>query len=217
MAGSIAFVVITGMSGAGKSYAIKCFEDMGFFCVDNLPTTLIPTFADLIARSTRAVEPGGLGVDVREASTSRICSTRWPSCASGATPPRSCSWRRARSRSCGAIARRRRRHPLARRRQRARRHPRRAQDALHAAGGRRSRGGLLGADRAPAQAICWSSTTSRRGRQPGLSISLVSFGFKHGVPFDADLVFDVRFLPNPTSWRRCARWTGATAGCGTSS
>ena len=54
------------MSGAGKSYAIKCFEDMGFFCVDNLPTTLIPTFADLVARSTHTVDRVALGVDVRE-------------------------------------------------------------------------------------------------------------------------------------------------------
>ncbi|MET0486998.1 MAG: RNase adapter RapZ, partial [Candidatus Rokuibacteriota bacterium] len=66
MAGPITFVVITGMSGAGKSYAIKCFEDMGFFCVDNLPTTLIPTFADLVARSTHTVDRVALGVDVRE-------------------------------------------------------------------------------------------------------------------------------------------------------
>src|SRR5262249_7800273 len=66
MAGLITFVVITGMSGAGKSYAIKCFEDMGFFCVDNLPTTLIPTFADLVARSTQVVDRVALGVDVRE-------------------------------------------------------------------------------------------------------------------------------------------------------
>ena len=66
MAGPIQFVIITGMSGAGKSYAIKCFEDMGFFCVDNLPTTLIPTFADLVARSTHTADRVALGVDVRE-------------------------------------------------------------------------------------------------------------------------------------------------------
>jgi UPF0042 nucleotide-binding protein len=62
----IAFVVITGLSGAGKSYAIKCFEDMGFFCVDNLPTTLIPTFADLVARADTQRGRVALGVDVRE-------------------------------------------------------------------------------------------------------------------------------------------------------
>src|SRR3989442_11752009 len=62
----LSFVFITGLSGAGKSYAIKCFEDMGFFCVDNLPTTLIPTFADLIARSGQTIRRVALGVDVRE-------------------------------------------------------------------------------------------------------------------------------------------------------
>ena len=66
MTPSLAFVVITGLSGAGKSFAIKCFEDMGFFCVDNLPTTLMPTFADLIARSGQKVDRVALGVDVRE-------------------------------------------------------------------------------------------------------------------------------------------------------
>ena len=66
MPGTITFVVITGLSGAGKSYAIKCFEDMGFFCVDNLPTTLIPTFADLVGRSSHAITRVALGVDVRE-------------------------------------------------------------------------------------------------------------------------------------------------------
>ncbi len=60
------FVVISGLSGAGKSFAIKCLEDMDFFCVDNLPTTLIPTFADLAARSNQRVHRVALGIDVRE-------------------------------------------------------------------------------------------------------------------------------------------------------
>ena len=60
------FVIITGLSGAGKSYAIKCFEDLGYFCVDNLPTTLIPTFAELCAQSSRGMTNIALGVDVRE-------------------------------------------------------------------------------------------------------------------------------------------------------
>src|SRR5438477_5364821 len=66
MPAPLSFVVITGLSGAGKSYAIKCFEDMGFFCVDNLPTTLIPTFADLVTRSAQKMNRVALGVDVRE-------------------------------------------------------------------------------------------------------------------------------------------------------
>jgi len=62
---AIGFVIITGLSGAGKSYAIKCLEDMGYFCVDNLPTTLIPTFAELCAQSSREIRKIALGVDVR--------------------------------------------------------------------------------------------------------------------------------------------------------
>ena len=62
----IRFVIITGLSGAGKSYAIKCLEDLNYFCVDNLPTTLIPTFAELCAQSSRGIPAIALGVDVRE-------------------------------------------------------------------------------------------------------------------------------------------------------
>src|SRR5437016_696591 len=65
-ADSLDFVVITGLSGAGKSYAIKCFEDMDFFCVDNLPTTLLPTFADLATRSSQKIHRVALGIDVRD-------------------------------------------------------------------------------------------------------------------------------------------------------
>ena len=58
------FVIVTGLSGAGKSIAIKSFEDIGFYCVDNLPATLIPMFADLIVQSK--VDRVALGIDVRE-------------------------------------------------------------------------------------------------------------------------------------------------------
>src|SRR5262245_19618312 len=59
-------IIITGLSGAGKSWAIKCFEDLGYYCVDNLPTTLIPTFAELCAHSTRRIARIALGADIRE-------------------------------------------------------------------------------------------------------------------------------------------------------
>ncbi len=60
------FVIITGLSGAGRSFGIKCLEDLGYFCVDNLPTTLIPTFAELCAHSSRDMPLIALGVDIRE-------------------------------------------------------------------------------------------------------------------------------------------------------
>jgi UPF0042 nucleotide-binding protein len=196
MAGPITFVVITGLSGAGKSYAIKCFEDMGFFCVDNLPTTLIPTFADLVTRSSDTITRVALGVDVREGEyLSHLIDTL----------------AELRKREHGvevlfleageeALVRRyretRRRHPL-------------APDG-NVVDGIRAERKALSTMREVADRIVDTSTLTVHqlkdlliemyvapGQRPGLTISLVSFGFKHGVPFDADLVFDVRFLPNP--------------------
>ncbi len=196
MPAPLSFVVITGLSGAGKSYAIKCFEDMGFFCVDNLPTTLIPTFADLIMRSEQPIHRVALGVDVREgAYLSRLLDII----------------RELRTRghqvevlfleaSEEALVRRyhetRRRHPLA--------------GEGNALDGIRAERKTLSDLREIADRILDTSALTVHQlkdrlvelyvapkARPGLAISLVSFGFKHGVPFDADLVFDVRFLPNP--------------------
>jgi len=196
MPAPLSFVVITGLSGAGKSFAIKCFEDMGFFCVDNLPTTLIPTFADLIMRSEQPIHRVALGVDVREgAYLSRLLDII----------------RELRTRghavevlfleaSEEALVRRyhetRRRHPL-------------AGDGNALDGIRAERKALSDLREVADRIVDTSALTVHQLKdrlvelyvapkaRPGLAPSLVSFGFKHGVPFDADLVFDVRFLPNP--------------------
>jgi UPF0042 nucleotide-binding protein len=193
----IRFVIITGLSGAGKSYAIKCLEDLGYFCVDNLPTTLIPTFAELCANSSRGIQAIALGVDVREGEyLVNMVETI----------------QELRSRghrvdvlfleaSDETLVRRyhetRRRHPLA------------------------GEGNVLDGIRAERKALAHLREIANRvidttsltvhqlkdqmvhsygpqaAKGGGLTVSLVSFGFKHGVPYDADLVFDVRFLPNP--------------------
>ncbi len=196
MPAPLSFVVITGLSGAGKSFAIKCFEDMGFFCVDNLPTTLIPTFADLIMRSEQPIHRVALGVDVREgAYLSRLLDII----------------RELRTRGHGvevlfleaseeALVRRyhetRRRHPL-------------AGDGNALDGIRAERKALSDLREVADRIVDTSALTVHQLKdrlvelyvapkaRPGLAPSLVSFGFKHGVPLDADLVFDVRFLPNP--------------------
>ncbi len=196
MADSVAFVIITGLSGAGKSHAIKCFEDMGFFCVDNLPTTLIPTFAELIARSRQDVQRIALGVDVREGEyLSHLLEALHELKRRGHTVE--VLFFEA---SDEALVRRyhesRRRHPLA------------------------AEGNVLDAIRAERKAMAHMREISDRiietssqtvhqlkallaelyvtpRMRSGLTASLVSFGYKHGIPFDADLVFDVRFLPNP--------------------
>jgi UPF0042 nucleotide-binding protein len=191
---SITFVVLTGVSGAGKSVAIKCLEDMGFFCVDNLPTTLIPTFADLVARSqhTRVA----LGVDVRagEYLTHLIDAI---------------AALRARDHRVEvlfleagdeALVRRyretRRRHPLAGEGQvlDGIRAERRALADLREIADRIVDTSTLNVHQLKEQLVALYGSP---GARTGLAAALISFGFKHGIPIDADLVFDVRFLPNP--------------------
>jgi UPF0042 nucleotide-binding protein len=192
----LSVVVITGLSGAGKSYAIKSFEDMGFFCVDNLPTTLIPTFADLIARSGQTIRRVALGVDVREGEY---------------LPHLLDAIRELRARGHAVevlfleaseefLVRRyhetRRRHPL-------------AGEGNVLEGIRAERKAMSNLREIADRIVDTSRLTVHELKERlvelyvspkarvGLMTSLVSFGFKHGVPFDADLVFDVRFLPNP--------------------
>lgn len=192
----LSFVFITGLSGAGKSYAIKSFEDMDYFCVDNLPTTLIPTFADLIARSGQTIRRVALGVDVREGEyLSHLLDAIRELKARGHAVE-------VLFLEAGeeALVRRyhetRRRHPLAvegnvlegiRAERKAMSHLREIADRIvdtSALTVHQLKGLLVELYVTPKARL-------------GLATSLVSFGFKHGVPFDADLVFDVRFLPNP--------------------
>jgi UPF0042 nucleotide-binding protein len=196
MSKALGFVIITGLSGAGKSFAIKCFEDIGYFCVDNLPTTLIPTFAELTARSTRDIRHVALGVDVREGEylphlVEALQELRRQNC------PVEVLFLEAGEE---ALVRRyhesRRKHPL-------------AGEGNVLEGIRAERKALAQFREIADRIIDTSSLTVHQLRQqlmelygtprsrPGLSTSLISFGYKHGIPYDADLVFDVRFLPNP--------------------
>src|SRR6059036_4084450 len=196
MPAPLSFVVITGLSGAGKSFAIKCFEDMGYFCVDNLPTTLIPTFAELCAQSSRPIRKIALGVDVREGEylahfVEALEALR------GRAHRVEVLFLEA---GDEALVRRyhetRRRHPL-------------AGEGSVLDGIRAERKALSDLREVADRIFDTSALTVHQLKdrlvelyvapkaRPGLAPSLVSFGFKHGVPFDADLVFDVRFLPNP--------------------
>ena len=196
MPAPLSVVVITGLSGAGKSYAIKCFEDMGFFCVDNLPTTLIPTFADLIMRSEQPIHRVALGVDVREgAYLSRLFDT--------------IRELRARSHTVEVLFLEASEESLVRRYHETRRRHPLAGEGNALEGIRAERKALSDLREVADRILDTSALTVHQLKdrlvelyvapkaRPGLATSLVSFGFKHGVPFDADLVFDVRFLPNP--------------------
>ena len=217
MAGPITFVVITGMSGAGKSYAIKCFEDMGFFCVDNLPTTLIPTFADLVARSKHTDRPRGAR---RRRARGRVPHA--PARHAGRAA-------RARPRRRGAVPGGERGGagaplpgdappaPAGARRQRAGRHPRRAQGALHHARGRRPHRRHRPRSPCTSSRTCSSSTTSRPGGGRACPSRWCRSGSSTGSRSTPTSSSTSASCPTRTSWRDCGRSTDATRGCGTSS
>jgi len=189
-------VILTGLSGSGKASALKAFEDLGFYSVDNLPLELIPRFADLVAKSGE-ITHAAMVVDVREGS--RL--DRFPSILSKVRKvlPTRVVFLEA---SDDAIVRRfsetRRPHPLGRgetvstsiRAERKRLDPVRNVADI-----------LLDTSRFNVhelRAHINAQFTRGAGKsERNLTISINSFGFKNGVPSDADLVFDVRFLPNP--------------------
>src|ERR1700726_616506 len=188
-------VIITGMSGSGKASALKAFEDLGYYCVDNLPVELIPRFAELALQSGE-IPRTALVVDVREGSQLE----KLPAILKAVkrTIPTRVIYLEA---SDAALLRRfsetRRPHPLGK------------GTTVRASLGaeRRHLRGLPGlADLVidtskfnvhELRAHLTDRFKQHSGSQQTILVSCVSFGYKHGFPDEADLVFDVRFLPNP--------------------
>ena len=191
------FIVVTGLSGAGKSHAIRALEDLGYYCVDNLPVALTETFADLMRTDEGEGRRAAAVVDIRDGEELH----RFPAI-----------YRRLARRASGgvrlvflessdaALQRRfsetRRPHPL-------------APDRSVAEGIEEERRQLEPIRKLADQVIDTSTltvhelrrriveSTSGSGAAAPLGVTIVSFGFRGGVPQEADLVFDVRFLPNP--------------------
>ena len=187
-------VILTGMSGSGKLSALKAFEDLGFYSVDNLPLDLVPRFADLI-RQSKEGQRAALVVDVREG----MRLDEFPAILKKVrkTLPTRVVFLEA---SDDALVRRfsetRRPHPLGR-----------SNTVLRSIKAERKR---LDPIRNVADIVLDTTKFNvhdlrahinaqfeREDSDTNLTISSISFGFKNGVPSDADLVFDVRFLPNP--------------------
>lgn len=189
-------VIITGMSGAGKTVAVQSFEDLGFFCVDNLPPALLPKFLELMKDSSNNIQNVALVMDLRGReffdalfdSLDRLGKEEWLQ--------EQILFLDAEDQSLvSRYKETRRSHPL-------------AKEGLPLEGIRRERK-MLDELRGRSQTII--DTTSlkpkelrdriienyRQKEQQVFSVQMVSFGFKYGVPIDADLMFDVRFLPNP--------------------
>jgi UPF0042 nucleotide-binding protein len=190
------FIVLTGLSGSGKSQAIRALEDLGYFCVDNLPTTLIPTLAKLSLRGGGDIDKVAIVVDVREKN---LLSSFPQIFARLRKMPRLNPVLIFLEASHETLVRRfsetRRPHPLAHDRsvtegirdERARMNPiRRMADEI-----------VDTSDMTVHELRQFFMSLSRDRGRAKLVLTVVSFGYKHGVPVDADLVFDVRCLPNP--------------------
>lgn len=191
------FLIITGLSGAGKSRAADVLEDLEYYCVDNMPVALMPRFAELCLDTQGRYEKVALVTDVRERDGfGELLNTL----------------EELNAMDCGVrilymdadlrtLVRRykesRRPHPL-------------AGPGMSVEEAVKKEEELLAPIRARADFIV--NTTSltlgmlqnrlfslfaEEGKKRGLDVTVMSFGYKHGIPLDADLVFDVRFLPNP--------------------
>jgi UPF0042 nucleotide-binding protein len=187
-------VILTGMSGSGKDSALKAFEDLGYYSVDNLPLELVPRFADLVSQSPET-ERAALVVDVREG----MRLERFPAILKQVRkvlPTRVVFLEASEDALVRRFSETRRPHPMGR-----------GETVLHCIRAERKR---LDPVRNVADIVIDTSKFNvhelrahilaqfeRAAGDRGLTISSTSFGFKNGVPAEADLVFDVRFLPNP--------------------
>ena len=196
MAESIRFVIITGLSGAGKSETIKCFEDLGYFCVDNLPPILIPKFAELCAQSEGRINRIALVVDIRGGSFFDDVFDALETLEQNGFTYEIVFLEAREEILIRRFKESRRKHPLS--------------NTGGISDGIRAEKEKLGPIRGKASMIIDTSDLNARGlrdlinrkyenlpRQEKMVVTLISFGFKKGLPLDADLVFDVRFLPNP--------------------
>jgi UPF0042 nucleotide-binding protein len=201
-------VILTGLSGSGKGSVLNTFEDLGYYCVDNLPVSLIPTFSELYEGGRGEVERAALLVDAREGAQIDLLPGIYRKLASEHAA--TLVFIEA---SDQALQRRfsetRRPHPLG--------------HGLGIAEGIRQERRRMAPIRRLADEIIDTTKFTvhdlrqvilKRFQNPGLRplvVSVLSFGFRYGIPADADLVFDVRFLPNPHFVPRLRPFSGKDA------
>lgn len=199
----IEFYIVTGISGAGKSQTLKCFEDLGFFCVDNLPVSLIPKFVEVCEQSSK-LRKVVLGIDAREGelldyffdSLKKIKQSGYQYKIIFIDANDEVLIRR--------YSETRRRHPL-------------GKNVVQGIDTERKK---LREIRANADKVIDTShltlgelkeivaSTLLVNRPAEIQLNILSFGYKYGIPTDIDIAMDVRFLPNPNYLKRLKLHTG---------
>lgn len=202
------FLILTGLSGAGKSQSIKFLEDLDYFCVDNLPPALIIKFAEMCTQSKGAIEKVAIVIDIRGGRFFDQLLSSLEELAHEGHEYEILFLEASDETLIRRFKSSRRKHPLA-------------------AEGRIIRGikeerRRLKDIKAKADNIIDTTNMSpselkeeimhlfvKGGKSEGLIINVISFGFKYGIPLDADMVFDVRFLPNPYYVESLKKFSGA--------
>jgi UPF0042 nucleotide-binding protein len=185
-------VIVTGVSGAGKSTALRALEDLGYYCADNLPLPLLPKFVELLA-TRQEIDRAALGIDARGGEFLADATQIFADIRASGTALEFLFLEANDEILIRRFSETRRRHPLS--------------DTDIRAGLIAERE-QLAALRQEAKAVVDTGALTvhvlraliqeRYGRsEAGLSVTLLSFGFKHGLPVESDIVLDVRFLPNP--------------------
>ena len=204
------FVIVTGMSGAGKSTALKMLEDMGYFCVDNLPILLLKKFAELACDLGSEIEKVALGVDVRSGQALGELEQELEEIAMEGFQYEIVFLDASDSVLVKRYKETRRSHPLSR-----------GDRVDKGIALERAKMGFL--KKHADYIIDTSQLLTRELHQElgkifvcnqefkSLVITVLSFGFKYGIPNDCDLVFDVRFLPNPFYVEELRNKTGLDA------
>lgn len=188
-------VIVTGMSGAGKSVAIQCLEDLGYFCVDNLPPILLPKFVELMEGNNPSLSRVAIGIDLRGRDFFENLREEIQNIDAKDVIVKILFIEANDNVLVTRYKETRRTHPIA--------DGRTPLEAIH------EEKKLLADIRGIANEIIDTTDLKPKalrtrvielfgqGKNNIFRINVMSFGFKHGIPIDADIVFDVRFLPNP--------------------
>jgi UPF0042 nucleotide-binding protein len=202
------FVIVTGLSGAGKSLTLKNFEDLGYFCVDNLPTTLIPKFAEICLQLKDKIKRVALGIDIREGDFLDDLFSSLEELRKMGFTYQILFLEASNSILVRRYSETRRKHPL----------DKEGRGVLETIIQERKR--IMGIKERADKIIDTTTLTPQEFKQvifssfkearelDTMNVSLVSFGYKYGTPADADLVIDTRFLPNPHYVERLRPLTG---------
>lgn len=202
------FVIVTGMSGGGKRTALRMLEDAGYYCVDNMPVPLVEKFAELTATPNSELTKVALGMDVRSDTDFRASQEMLQKLRGNGFEFEILYLDSSEETLIRRYKESRRQHPLAAENERI-------EDGI------RKEREILEAVRSEADYVIDTSGLLTRELKEELDgifvynedyksliVNIMSFGFKHGIPSDADIVLDVRFLPNPFYIEEMKRQTG---------